>query len=140
MSAQAVVQQPAVHKQNVRLCLRNPECYRSFGVLSYLSLLAQYLDATLTVMKILVFYRQNSDYTRQVEDYLRDLSRLHDIHEQDIKVVDPDTRSGAEDASIYDILAYPGIVVTDGYGKFVHSWSGELPLMDELMSYAFNLQ
>jgi hypothetical protein len=66
--------------------------------------------------------------------------RSHDVHEQDIRIIDPNTRDGATDASLYDILAFPGIVVTDTYGQFVHSWSGELPLMDELMSYAFSLQ
>lgn len=91
-------------------------------------------------MKILVFYRQSSEHARQVEDYLRDLTRLHDVHEQDIKIVDPNSRNGAADASLYDILSFPGIVVTDNYGQFIHSWSGELPLMDELMSYAFSLE
>lgn len=90
-------------------------------------------------MKILVFYRQNSEHARTVEEYLRDLTRLHDIHDQDIKIIDPNTRDGASDASLYDILSFPGLVVTDGYGRFVHGWSGELPLMDELMSYAFTL-
>jgi len=91
-------------------------------------------------MKILVFYRQNSEHTRQVEEYLRDLTRLHDVHEQNIRIIDPNTRDGATDASLYDILSFPGIVVTDDYGQFVHSWSGSLPLMDELMSYAFSMQ
>lgn len=88
-------------------------------------------------MKVLVFYRQNSEHARRVEDYLRDLTRFYDVREQDIKIVDPNTRNGATDASLYDILAFPGVVVTDDYGQFVHGWSGELPLMDELMSYAF---
>lgn len=87
-----------------------------------------------------MFYRQKSEQASQVEDYLRDLTRLHDIHEQDIKVIDPDTRDGATDADLYDIMAFPGIVVTDSNGQFVHSWSGDLPLMDELMGYAFTLQ
>lgn len=88
-------------------------------------------------MKLLVFYRQNSEETRRVEDYLRDLTRMHDVREQDIKVVDPNTREGSTDASLYDVLIYPGLVVTDNYGQFIKGWSGDLPLMDELMSYTF---
>jgi len=91
-------------------------------------------------MKVLVFYRQNSEHARKVEEYLRDLVRTHDIHEQDIRIIDPDTRDGSADASLYDVVSFPGVVVTDASGQFVHSWSGELPLMDELMSYAFSLQ
>lgn len=88
-------------------------------------------------MKLLVFYRQNSEETRRVEDYLRDLTRMHDVREQDIKVVDPNTREGSTDASLYDVLSYPGIVVTDTHGQYIKGWSGDLPLMDELMSYTF---
>lgn len=88
-------------------------------------------------MKLLVFYRQNSEETRKVEDYLRDLTRMHDVREQDIRAVDPNTREGSTDASLYDVLSYPGIVVTDNYGQYIKSWSGELPLMDELISYTF---
>ena len=88
-------------------------------------------------MKILVFYRQNSEHARRVEEYLHDLVRMHDVRENDIKFVDPNTRNGAADASLYDILSFPGIVVVDEYGKYIQGWSGTLPLMDELMSYAF---
>ena len=91
-------------------------------------------------VKLLVFYQQNSENSRKVEEYLHDLTRLHDLREQDIKIIDPYTRNGAADANLYDIMAYPGIVVTDSNGQYVHGWSGELPLMDELMSYAFSLQ
>ena len=88
-------------------------------------------------MKLLVFYRQNSEETRRVDDYLHDLTRAHDVREQDIKIIDPNTREGSTDASLYDVLSYPGIVVTDNYGQYIKSWSGELPLMDELISYTF---
>lgn len=88
-------------------------------------------------MKVIVFYRQNSEEARSVEDYLYDLMRLHDLREQDVKVLDPNTREGSTEASLYDVLSFPGIVVTDNYGQYIKSWNGGLPLMDELMSYAF---
>jgi len=89
-------------------------------------------------MKLLMFYRQNSEETRKVEEYLRDLTRVHDLREQDIKVMDPNTREGSTEASLYDVLSFPGVVVTDNYGQYIKSWNGDLPLMDELMSYAYS--
>ncbi len=91
-------------------------------------------------MKLLVFYKQNSEHTRRVEEYLRDLMRMRDIKESDIKIVDPNTRSGATDASLYDIWEFPAFVVISGTGQYVNSWSGDLPLMNDLMSYIFTLQ
>lgn len=61
------------------------------------------------------------------------------MREQDIKLIDVNSRTGSTDASLYDILSYPGMVVTDNYGHYVKGWGGELPLMDELMSYVFSL-
>ncbi len=89
-------------------------------------------------MKLLVFYRPNAEESRLTEDYLRDLTRMHDVKEQDIRVIDPDSREGGYSASLYDVMSYPSIVITDSYGQFVKSWNGELPLMDELVSYTFS--
>lgn len=89
-------------------------------------------------MKLLVFYRQNSEEARTVEEYLHDLVRMHDIREQDIKIMDPNTREGSTEASLYDVLSYPGIVATDNYGGYIYSWSGGLPLMDELIGYTMS--
>lgn len=89
-------------------------------------------------MKILVFYKEDSEHTRQVEQYLRDLVRMHDVRESDIKIYNPNTREGSTEASLYDVLSFPGIVVTDNVGRYIKGWTGELPLMDELMSYAFS--
>lgn len=89
-------------------------------------------------MKLLVFYRQNSEETRRVEEYLHDLMRMHDLREQDVKIMDPNTREGSTEASLYDVLSFPGVVVTDNYGQYIKGWGGDLPLMDELMSYAYS--
>lgn len=57
-----------------------------------------------------------------------------------MRLLDPDTREGIETASLYDILDFPSVVVTDSEGQFIYGWSGELPLMDELMGYTFGAQ
>jgi hypothetical protein len=91
-------------------------------------------------MKLLMFYRQNAEYTRQVEEYMHDLMVSHDVRDQDIVRIDPDTAQGSSRASAYGIMAYPGLVVTDENGQYIHSWNGDLPLADELMGYIFSLQ
>lgn len=54
-----------------------------------------------------------------------------------LEVINVDTREGAALASLYDVMQYPAILVlqTDGYAQKI--WQGdELPLMDEVTSYA----
>lgn len=86
-------------------------------------------------MKMLVFYRPNSEHARVVEDYIRDLEIQHGVGTESVEMIDIDTRDGAAMASIYDVVAYPGIAVVDTSGAFVNMWSGELPLQNELMGY-----
>lgn len=87
---------------------------------------------------MLVFYRPDSEHARRTEEFLRDLERQHDISPKSIQIISIDSREGASMASLYDVISYPGIVVVDEMGGFVKSWSGELPLMDELLSYTFS--
>jgi hypothetical protein len=89
-------------------------------------------------MKVLVFYRPDSEHARKTEEFMRELLRQHDLSPKQIETVSIDTREGASLASLYDILSYPGVVVVDNYGAYIKSWSGDLPLMDEVMSYAFS--
>ena len=74
-----------------------------------------------------------------MHEYLHDLVRMHDVQEQDVKLINVNSRTGTTDASLYDVLSFPGIVITDDYGRYIKGWSGNLPLMDELMSYVFSL-
>lgn len=83
----------------------------------------------------MVFYRPNSEHERPVQEFLHDLRRVHDVPEKNIKIMNLNTREGAAMASIYDIVAYPGIVVTDDSGAYIKGWEGDLPLMQEVASY-----
>ena len=85
-----------------------------------------------------MFYRPNSDHARKVEDFLRDLQRQHDIDSQHLVVYDIDTREGSAMASLYDVMAYPSFFVVGDDGAYVKSWdNGDLPRMDEVVSYTF---
>lgn len=86
-------------------------------------------------MKIVVFYRPDSEHERRLQEFLHDLRRTHDIPEKNIQMMNLNTREGAAMASIYDVLSYPGIVVTDDFGAYIKGWEKELPLMQEVASY-----
>ena len=52
-------------------------------------------------------------------------------------MIDIDGRDGSSLARLYDVMAYPAILVTKEGGELVASWQGtSLPLMDELAAYA----
>lgn len=88
-------------------------------------------------MKLLVFYRPDSEHARKVTDYLRELDRHHGVGEGSVELIDVDTSEGDNRAKIYDVMAYPTCIVTDETGGFIKLWSGELPLQNELASYLF---
>jgi hypothetical protein len=83
----------------------------------------------------MIFYRPNSEHQRSIETYLRDLRRQYTVNDKDIRMMDLNTRDAVATASIYDIVSFPGVVVTDNYGAYIMGWNGTLPLMSELMSY-----
>lgn len=85
-------------------------------------------------MKVLMFYRPNSEHSRMVETYLRDFQKSHPS--QLITVVNVDSPRGTSLVELYDVVQYPSIVVTDDNGVMQKLWLGEpLPLMDEVASY-----
>ena len=88
-------------------------------------------------MKLLVLYRPDSEHARATEVFLHDLSRQHDIDPGDIRTVSVDSREGVALAQLYGIMAYPGIIITEDNGAYVKHWSGDFPLMEELMSYLY---
>lgn len=86
-------------------------------------------------MKVLILYRPMSEHGRVTEEFIRDFQiRNHGIQ---IETQSIDTRDGSATASLYDVIRYPAILVTEQDGRLVHCWMGEeLPLMDEVASYA----
>ena len=89
-------------------------------------------------MKVLVFYRPNSEHARQVEEFVHDLQRQHNIDDHHLVIYDVDSREGSAMASLYDVMAYPSFFVVGDDGGYVKGWnSGDLPMMDEIVSYTF---
>lgn len=85
-------------------------------------------------MKLLVLYHPNSESARSIEEYIDDLKRQY--HTVKLELISLETREGAATASLYDIVRYPALLVTDDIGRPLRDWQGEnLPLKDEVISY-----
>jgi hypothetical protein len=86
-------------------------------------------------MKILILYRPQSDHGRQVEEFIHEFQRRHSTRH--LEILNIDSRDGIATASLYDVMQYPAILVTENDGILQKSWQGDtLPLMDEVASYA----
>ncbi len=84
-------------------------------------------------MAVYVFYKTNTEYARHVEEYMHDFKRRT---AQDLEVVDPDSRRGADLCRLYDVVEYPTIIATAPDGRMQSSWRGEpLPTIDEVSYY-----
>lgn len=84
-------------------------------------------------MRTIMLYRPNSEHARLVADYLRDFeSQTGKILPQ----MDVDSKEGTELCQLYEIMAYPAILVTDNDGRVQRIWQGEnLPLVGEVSYY-----
>jgi hypothetical protein len=90
-------------------------------------------------MKVLILYRPDSEYAREVETYVEDMQRSHGDALRKVELVSVNSRDGASTASLYDIMEYPSILVLADDGSLINSWNGTpLPLMDEVAGYAFS--
>lgn len=84
-------------------------------------------------MRVVVIYKNETDYARQVNDYLRDFTRQTG-HE--LETLDPDTRDGASFCRAYDIVEYPTLIALDDNGTLQNMWRGlPLPTVSEVSYY-----
>ena len=93
------------------------------------------------LMKVLVLYRPNSEFAREVEEFIQGLQTQHNVDERHLQVLDVDSREGAATASLYDVMNQPTILIINDDGGYVKHWEGSaLPLMQEVASYTFDYQ
>jgi len=84
-------------------------------------------------MRVVVVYKQQADYTRQVDDFLFEFKRLtgHDLEQ-----LDPESIAGISFCETYDILEYPAIIALSSDGHIQNFWPGlPLPTMSEVSYY-----
>ncbi len=90
---------------------------------------------TISIMKVLILYRPHSEHGRTVEEYVHEFQTRNREHK--LEMIDVETRDGSATASLYDVMQYPAILVTQDDGYLQRCWLGDtLPLMDEVASYA----
>ena len=84
-------------------------------------------------MKTVVVYKEETDYARDVTDYLRDFYRQTG-HE--LEALNPDTPEGASFCRAYDIVEYPSVVALSDDGALQNLWRGlPLPTISEVSYY-----
>jgi len=90
-------------------------------------------------VKVLVLYRPDSEFSRNVEDFLRDLRQVHSLNEKQLEVLNYDSRDGSAMASLYDIMTQPAIVIVNDDGSYIKHWEGDrLPLQQEVTGYMYS--
>lgn len=84
-------------------------------------------------MRVVVIYKRETDYGRQVEDYINDFKRQTG---HDLEVLNPETPDGISFCGAYDILEYPTIIALSDAGQMQNMWKGlPLPTMSEVSFY-----
>jgi hypothetical protein len=89
-------------------------------------------------VKLLILYRPNSEHAREVETFVHEFQRRHDVGKK-IELLSVDTREGVAEASLYDILAFPAILALADNGSVLNTWVGmPLPLMNDVAGHAYS--
>lgn len=84
-------------------------------------------------MKAVIIYHPSSEYARSIEEYVRDFTR---VNSKKIDLLSLETREGAAEATLYDIVSYPALMVLDDSGHLHKVWQGStMPLMNEVAGY-----
>jgi len=84
-------------------------------------------------MRVVVIYKDQTDYARQVTDYLRDFKRQtgHDLEE-----LNPESPEGIDFCRTYDILQFPTMIALSNDGALQNTWPGlPLPTISEVSYY-----
>lgn len=85
-------------------------------------------------MRVVVVSKDNTDYARTVEMFLRDFKYQTG---RDLEVLDPETRDGISFCMTYDIVEYPTMIAVSDDGKVQNMWRGlPLPTISEVSYYA----
>ena len=84
-------------------------------------------------MRVVVVYKQQTDYARQVQMFLDDFKRLTG---HDLETLDPESLPGISFCETYDIMQYPTLIALSDDGQIQNQWNGlPLPTMNEVSYY-----
>lgn len=87
-------------------------------------------------MRVIVFFRPDSEYARRVEEYMADFERFHPGLQ--LTPYNIDSVEGSHLAQTYGIMDYPAVLALKEDGQVQQQWEGvdKLPLMNDLAYYA----
>ncbi|MCL2869419.1 hypothetical protein FWF48_01245 [Candidatus Saccharibacteria bacterium] len=84
-------------------------------------------------MKVVLVYKDFTDYARDVENYLRDFKIFTG---RELDTLDPESTEGEIFCQTYDILEYPSIAAISNDGHLQQLWRGiPLPQISEVSYY-----
>lgn len=84
-------------------------------------------------MRVAVVYKNETDYARSVDDFLRDF-KAQTGH--DLETIDPDSTDGIDFCNAYGIVEYPTLIAIADDGSMQNMWSGmPLPTVMEISFY-----
>lgn len=84
-------------------------------------------------MKVLIFYRPNSEQERQMENFKRDFTSRYPFEVEPISL---DEARGADLMQAYGAIDSPVIIAAANDGSIQNMWQGsDLPLIDEVAGY-----
>jgi len=84
-------------------------------------------------MRVVVVYKDETDYAREVTDYLRDFKRQTG---HDLETMSPDSPDGTSFCRTYDIVEYPTMIALSDDGVMQNMWRGRpLPTISEVSYY-----
>lgn len=85
-------------------------------------------------MKVVVVWRDNTDYARAVTTFLDDFARQTG---RTLDSLDPDTSDGSSFCRTYDVMEYPTVIALSNDGQMQQLWQGSpLPTISEVSYYA----
>lgn len=84
-------------------------------------------------MRVVIIWRDESDYGRTVTEWLRDCERRIGVAPESLS---PDEPEGESICRAYDIVEYPSMLALDDSGKVMQMWRGrDLPRIDDVAYY-----
>jgi len=84
-------------------------------------------------MRIVVVYKDNTDYSRTILDFLRDFERQTG---HSLDTTNPETSEGIQFCETYDIVEYPTIIALSDDSVMQNIWRGlPLPTISEVSYY-----
>lgn len=84
-------------------------------------------------MRVVIIWRDESDYGRTVTEWLHDCERRIGVAPESLS---PDEPEGESICRAYDIVEYPSMLAIDDGGKVMQMWRGcDLPRIDDVAYY-----